>query len=392
MLPSIDVVLIGSHMKKFVALVGLSLLTLTATGCHVSSKTSMYGRGGRTAYNKATQNTTNQEILLNLVRLRYSDTPYFLEVNNVTTQFTYTGKVLPTVKIPGLDADNPAVLGAELAWQNQPTIQYSPLQGKDFAVQLMHPLDLRVIQGLIFTGWDVDRIFRLLVQNMANIQNACGASGPIPEEPPDCKSFFEVTDLLRYFQLRGELQIGVRYIPRGKSEPDDKGEIVKRKHPNTIQISFPSKGEKADRLAELLEGVQTCKGKYILNMRQDFNEQAEIGIMTRSLLSCMYYLSLGVNVPAKDLEAGTVGHTLNPDGKHFDWSEVIGDLITIESSPRQPDDSYLSVAYRGHWFYIKDTDVNSKRTFVLLQQIYNLQAKQVESEPPLLSIPLGGGT
>lgn len=366
---------------------GLAFLTLTLSGCHVSSRTAMYGQGGRTSYNKAAQNTTNQELLLNIVRLRYSDTPYFLEVNNVTTQFTYTGKLFPSIKIPGFDSSNPAALGAELTWQNQPTIQYSPLQGKDFAIQLMHPLDLRVIQGLIYTGWDVDRVFRLLVQSMTDIPNASGASGPIPQEPPHYKRFFEVAALLRHFQLQGELQIGVRHIPNGKCTADSDANDGK---PNTIQISFPAKGEKAERLANLLEGIKTSKGYYILNMKQDFNEQAEIGIMTRSLLSSMYYLSLGVQVPQKDIQAGTVGHTHYPDGRDFDWSHVIGDLFTIQSSIHYPENAYLAVAYRGYWFYIDDSDINSKRTFVLLQQIYNLQAKQSENEPPLLSIPLGG--
>ena len=375
-------------MKRIFTIFGFIALSMTLTGCHVSSKTSMYGRGGRTAYNKAAQNTTNQELLLNLVRLRYSDTPYFLEVNNVTTQFTYTGKILPAVKIPGFDNDNPATLGAELAWQNQPTIQYSPLQGKDFAIQLMHPLGLRVIQGLLYTGWDVDRVFRLLVQSMADIPNALGASGPIPEDPPHYKRFIEAVTLLRHFQLMGELQIGARYISSGKSSLNDSENEAK---PNTIQLSFPAQGEKAERLARILEGVKTAKGKYILNMRQDFNEQAELGIMTRSLLSCMYYLSLGVQVPKRDILAGTVGHTHYTDGREFNWNEVVGDLLTIYSSRNYPQSAYLAVAYRDYWFYIDDSDINSKRTFVLLQQIYNLQAKQSEKEPPLLSIPLGGG-
>lgn len=363
------------------------ILGLTLTGCHVPSRTAMYGSGGRTSYNVAAQNTTNQELLLNLVRLRYSDTPYFLELNNITTQFSYTGKLLPSVKIPGFTTDNPATLGAELIWQNQPTIQYSPLEGKDFAIQLMHPLSLRLIQGLVFTGWDVDRVFRLLVQNMADIPNACGASGPIPQEPPHYKRFMEVTHLLRHFQKAGDLQVGVRYIPPGKSKPQDddpEGGV-----PNTIQLTFPSKGPEAERLSNILEGIKTTNGKYILNMRQAFNEAAEIGIMTRSLLSCMYYLSLGVQVPPRDMAAGIVGTTYFDNGEPFNWKDVIGDLICVYSSPYYPENAYLAVQYRDYWFYIDDSDVNSKRTFVLLQQIYNLQAKQQEKEAPLLSIPLG---
>ncbi|MCB1116093.1 MAG: hypothetical protein KDK71_06445 [Chlamydiia bacterium] len=369
-------------MKK--TLIYLTLLAFFLSGCHVSTRHSMYGSGGRNAYNVAAQNTTNQELLLNLVRLRYSDTPYFLEINGITTQFNFSSKILPSIKIPGFDEENPAGLGGEMTWSNQPTIQYSPLEGKEFAVQMMQPLDLRMIQGLIFTGWDVDRVFRLLIQNMADIPNAVAASGPIPATPPHYKKFFECLELLRHFQQLGELQIGIRYMAI-EGEEDDK------KEPNTIQISFPYNGAESDRLAELLEGVKKTQGRYVLNLRQAFNENASLGFMTRSLLSAMYYLSLGINVPPKDIEAGTVAITANPDGSLFNWHEVIGDLFTIHWSYRRPQYSYLAVPYRGYWFYIDDSDVSTKRTFVLLQQIYNLQAKQQEKEGPILTIPLLSG-
>lgn len=377
-------------MKRLIlTLTCVTTFLLFLSGCHVSSKTAMYGSGGRTSYNISAQNTTNQELLLNLVRLRYSDTPYFLELNGITTQFNFTGKLLPSIKIPGFDNNNPGALGGEFAWSNQPTIQYSPLEGKDFAIQLMHPLDLRVLQGLVLTGWDVDRVFRMLVQNMTDIPNARSASGPIPVHPPSYKQFFEVMNLMRHFQTNGDLQIGVRYM-EGNGHDQSEADACKEP-PNTIQISFPANGEKADRLAELLESVKKTKGRYVLNMRQAFNEQAEIGIMTRSLLGSMYYLSLGVQVPPRDIAAGTVALTENPDGTLFNWDEVVGDLMKIHWDFHYPQHAYLAVPYRGYWFYIDDSDVNSKRTFVLLQQIFNLQSKQQEKEQPILTIPLGTG-
>ncbi len=362
---------------------------LTLAGCQVPSRISMYGSGGRTAYNMAAQNTTNQELLLNLVRLRYSDTPYFLELNNITTQFTLNNALVAALPAPGFNSENPAKFEAGVTWQNQPTIQYSPLEGKDFAIQLMYPLDLQLIQGLVFTGWDIDRVFRLLVQNMAELPNAYSASGPIPKEPPNYKQFAEVVHLLRAFQKAGKLQIGIRYTPPGKTKPVAQSEKPEDAMSNTMQITFPSKGETAERIGKILKGLKTVNGNYLLSMRQAFNEKAEIGIMTRSLLSCMYYLSLGVDVPQKDIEAGVVGSTKSADGTLFNWREVIGDMITVHSSVSHPKTAYLAVPYRGHWFYIDDSDVEAKRTFVLLQQIYNLQAKRQEREAPLLSIPLG---
>ncbi len=368
------------------------LFALACTSCHVSSRTSMYGSGGRSSYNSSAQNTKNQELLLNLVRLRYSDTPYFLEVANITTQFTFASKALPSVKIPGVTSQNLQDtnfnLGAEFLWQNQPTIQYSPLEGKQFAMQLMSPLHLQMIQSLIHTGWDVDRVFRIIVQSMADIPNAMSASGPIPLNQPRYKKFMEVMELFRKIQKQGELNVGIRYIPSKQPSPSD-GDNKGPEAYNSIQLTFAADMPEADRLSDLLEGVKLKSGKYVLNMRQAFNEQAEIGILTRSLLSCMYYLSLGVEVPVKDLVAGIAGQTCCPGGETFDWTGVVGDLFTVKSSQQKPENAYLAVEYRGSWFYISENDLSSKRTFVLLQQIFNLQANQPVGMPPILSIPLG---
>ena len=56
-------------------------------GCHIPGPTSI--KTGRDNYNVAIQQTNNEQLLLNLVRLRYRDTPLFLEVSSVTTNFTF---------------------------------------------------------------------------------------------------------------------------------------------------------------------------------------------------------------------------------------------------------------------------------------------------------------
>jgi len=42
-------------------------------------------RGARFDYNEAVVRTFDEQMLLNLVRLRYRDTPYFLEVSSIAT-------------------------------------------------------------------------------------------------------------------------------------------------------------------------------------------------------------------------------------------------------------------------------------------------------------------
>ena len=46
-------------------------------------------RHSRSKYAAAVQVTRNEQLLLNLVRLRYRDTPSFLELGNLATQFSF---------------------------------------------------------------------------------------------------------------------------------------------------------------------------------------------------------------------------------------------------------------------------------------------------------------
>jgi hypothetical protein len=63
-------------------LLGCSLLL--ATGC--ASLGSRALKGERVNFNAALQQTADEQLLLNLVRLRYRDTPAFLEVTSISTQ------------------------------------------------------------------------------------------------------------------------------------------------------------------------------------------------------------------------------------------------------------------------------------------------------------------
>ena len=368
------------YWKNFVKLFSSFSFLLLLSSCHVSSHTALQGVGGRAAYNVVLQVTNTEQMLLNLVRLRYLDTPFFLNVSNITTQFTYKASASPRIPIPGFNSSNPFVLGGELSWQNQPTIQYTPLEGKDFATQLLHPIDLHTIQQLVLSGWDIALVFRLAVQSFDQFLNAPEASGPIPEYEPRYKKFFEVTELFRYFQKRSLLQLGVKTVCQGEG-----------KKMEVLQIAFPDKGKESEKLQSLLSSVEKQNGTCALHLEFGFNARGSVGIMPRSILSCMYYLSNAIHVPLEHVYAGKVAMTRGEEGKMFDWIDVLGELIGIHWSAWEPKNAYVSMQYRGVWFYIDDSDLISKRTFLLLLQMYNLQSQETKGEPPVLTLPLGLG-
>lgn len=370
-------------MRKFYRFFLFALAGLSS--CSVSSYSALQGSGGRDCYNKSMQMTNKEQMLLNLVRLRYLDTPFFLNVNNITTQFTYRTSGTADIPIPGFTTTNPAIAGGEVVWQNQPTIQYTPLEGHAFASQLLSPIELATLQRLILSGWNLELVFQIAVQSFDAFLNAPEASGPIPEYIPKYEKFFEAIELLRYFQKRSELQVGVKMEKCPKGHPQ---EGVTKRH---LQIAFPKEDPRAKELVKLLTGVIEKPDYYILNLELGFNRRGKIGIMPRSLLSCMYYLSSGVEVPEQDQKRGFVPMTMDHSGEEFDWSDVIGRLMRIECSYCKPCYSYVSVKYKNRWFYIREDDLVSKKTFVLLLQLYNLQSKDVQSQGPILTIPIIGG-
>ena len=113
-----------------------------------------------------------------------------------------------------------------------------------------------------------------------------------------------------------------------------------------------------------------------------------IPVVTRSVMGTMFFLSLGVEPPSKDERAGRVTVTLDEEGNRFDWTNVTRDLLEIRSSDDRPDNAYTGISYRGSWFYIDDSDLESKSTFSLLAQILALQAGDVELTGPVLTLPV----
>jgi hypothetical protein len=72
-------------LRKALLVLGGSLLALA--GCSTLGPRLLKGERG--SYNLALQYTNDEQLLLNVVRLRYRDTPVFLEIGSLSTQFSF---------------------------------------------------------------------------------------------------------------------------------------------------------------------------------------------------------------------------------------------------------------------------------------------------------------
>ncbi len=111
----------------------------------------------------AIQKTNDEQLLLNLVRLKYRDTPFFLEVSNVASQFRMKNKVSAAAQLESMVKDI-FNLGASSSFEESPTVSYTPLQGDKFVKNIMSTLPLKTITLLFQSGWSVERVFRVCFQ------------------------------------------------------------------------------------------------------------------------------------------------------------------------------------------------------------------------------------
>jgi len=115
---------------------------------------------------------------------------------------------------------------------------------------------------------------------------------------------------------------------------------------------------------------------------------SEVVVQTRSLLEILFFLSHTVEVPVEHEERGLVTVTRGESGERFDWSLVVDGLFRVASSRAPPESAFVAVRHRGAWFWIPDDDLDSKSTFMLISQLFQLLAGTETPQGPALTIPV----
>lgn len=329
------------------------------------------------AYNEAIIASINEQMLQNLVRMRYRDVTFFLEISSVTASMSLgaSAGVDAGLNFGGGDSVSPS---AGLAYSDKPTISYTPLQGEDLLNSILRHLELDPIFVLTQSGWNISRVFGLCFERINNLYNAPNASGPTPELEPAYEQFGELMDALHVLQKAQLIEIG----KRKKEEEDEEEDIVVK----LITDSDRHRHE-IDRVYDLLE-LDRNADEFTLNTDFLDMDNKQWTVRPRSISGLLYYLSHNVEAPSgHQHELVTVTRTR--EGRMFNWDETpAGRLFKVRTSGEQPENAYIATRYRGHWFYIEDTDLETKSTFMLLRQLFDLQAGQTNPQVPALTLPV----
>jgi len=382
-------------------------------------------------YNEVVKTTTEEQLLLNIVRLRYGDTPTSLAVSTIAAQYELnrTVQLTPFFVASGAEVAKTWVavlpqLG--IGGVDRPTFSLTPLDDQEFTRKFFTPLPLEGLVYLAKTTWPIATVFRLYLENLNWVPNAETASGPTPKGKPTFEEFRRGVVALQTLQDRGQIVFGVeeRSEPQGSPLPpasvtardlveaakngyeyrlDDEGTkwtLVKKTRQPVLFLDpgATDSPEMADlagafRLRRGLTRYRITQGE--LSPFPSFRPGdglTSLDVETRSLLQALYYVSHGVDIPAEHASGSLVTVTRDPTGQSFDWRIVMDGLFRVRSvkSGERPPGAHVAVEYKGYWFYVDETDQDTKATFSLLVELSRMELTGKAGPGPVLTLPLSG--
>jgi hypothetical protein len=357
--------------SRLCSLVLLTLVLLAQSGCQHYGPRSI--AADRLPYNEAIASSWKEQALLNIVKLRYMDTPFFVDVPQITSGYTLQGTA---GAIPGIYPPvNPAASFAQQlgltfnfqgAYQDRPTISYTPQTGSQFIRNLTQPLNPGSVMYLLQSGYPADVVLNLTVDSINGIRNRSVSGGQLRPADPE---FPRIVQAIRKAQVSGN--VGIR-VEREKDKPD------------SVAFFFQDKDIDPDLALELAE---VRKALRIDRDRRDFritfgataSSPNEIAILSRSVLRILSELSTYVDVPAEHVITG-----IAPD---IGRQESIGQTpFRVLSSPMKPCEAFAAICYEGQWFWIEKSDTRSKRTLSYILVLLALADTGAKEGLPVITI------
>jgi len=309
-------------------------------------------------------------MLLNLVRNRYMDPPFFMDVAQVVASYSFGGEA-------GINAPdwkgNPAgpAAGASGHWTESPTITYSPLVGDLFIKSLLKPISPSALFFLVQGGWPIDIVFGIAVKSINGLH--AGSTIEIEKQAPD-PAFYQVLKMMR--ELQKADAFALRVIEKGEAQGTDL--VFRARHP-VVEMTI-----NAQNVRKML-GLDLTTHEFRLTLGAVPINDKEIAILTRSMLEILGEVAAGVQIPDRDLDEGRATKRNLPK----DLNEEIPQFaIHVHSADKKPptEDVYAIVNYHGHWFWIDDRDLSSKRGLSFLLGLFMLAESGPVAPPPSLTI------
>ncbi|MCK9202622.1 MAG: hypothetical protein M0P42_15980 [Gallionella sp.] len=346
----------------------LLVASLATSGCQTIGAGSV--QRDRISYADALGSSWKEQTLLNIVKLRYLDTPVYLDVSSVISSYELASQVnLAANVFPGASAGNNQTLGATGTYTDKPTISYTPITGERYMNSLIRPIPPQAIFAMIEAGHPADLVLRVTARAINGVYNYSASQ---PRARAGDPTFQKVLEAMRRIQDAGALSVRVE----------------KRDDQETTYIGFShGAGEDVEKNIRLVKDalrLNPGNDEPVLVFGSHQRNPDQIALLTRSVQEILTELSVGVEVPERDLAEGRATPKLRPD-----QTAGVRDypLMRIQSGSERPSDAFAAVPYRNRWFWISDRDLNSKRMFMFLSVFSALAETGTAPQIPLITIP-----
>jgi len=329
-------------------------------------------RSGRLAYNEAIIETDNQQILLAVVRHRYSERSSLLAVASITANVSVTTNTGVQLGFgnDGNFAGNLVPFSAGVVYEENPTISYAPVVGEKYARRLMSPVPIAALAQLAGSLVDPAPIYSALVSSVNGIYNpefVFAASQPDPRFSRLVTILTELTQARRLhwvedLQHEGRFSIVIdHYSPTFAAEVS---ELLG-------MLGLPAPKKRSSRVV------------LPVSLSLDGRDSGGVGIITRSVFNLVEVLSAAVELPGRDQEDG-VSIRYPPLG-------LVGKGLHVRRSEAEPEHASVAVKFRDGWFYIDNRDPVTKGYFRILIALWSATISDStagSAGAPVLTVPV----
>lgn len=325
---------------------------------------------GRGLYSEVISATNNEQTLELIVRARYGEPAGLLSVASVTANLRASATtssqfgVGPSSNFSG----NLVPLALGLAYEENPTIVYTPVQGERYAKAILSPLSLDVLVLIAGSELAPARLVAALLRQVNGLPNPLYG-------PPEAHARFEQSiDLLERLKRAGQATW-----------------TSMAREPGRFALVIHDYAGNRDAVVELLRRwslpAALAHGDrdivLPLSLAVGHGTTPELNLVTRSVYDLVSLAAGAVDVPPEHAALGLTDPAL-------DRIPSLQGVLRIQSSPQPPSAPVVvSVRHRGHWFFVAADDADSKLAFQLIQVLLGMSiAERPPQSVPTLTIPV----
>jgi len=316
-------------------------------------------------YGHSIGDSWKNQLLANIVRVRYIDMPVFVDVGQIVSGYTLETQVNGTLNfLPGGDTQS---LGAYGRFTDRPTITFTPKTGEDFLRSLLTPIDPEVLLSLVAAGYSPALLFTWAVESVNGVRNFSGHRGRERAADPE---FLEFIDLL--VELRENDVVGFEV----RSDPETGHTLLLVFSDGDLDAETASKRA---RIREIL-GLSPEERAFRVVYSPVDRGRDVLAIETRSIVTMVEALSKFVQVPDDKLASASATLPIVDSQPR---------TFAVHSSENPPADPFAVVRFRGDWYWIDHEDLVSKRVFTLMLYLTTIANRGGADAAPVLTIPAG---